>query len=454
MESAAGQDLRCPSVHMLTRSCNSHKSTTGCPRTPSPPLDDYQKPSSSNHSDSLPQGSFTTPSSPSQGEVSEPHGSVAGILYKWVNFGKGWRVRWFVLKNGVLSYYKVHGPDKITLSDEKYAAARIIGEESQKLIKRHRNIHRPRKSFGEVHLQVASIRQSSSDDKKFYIFTGTKTLHLRAENKDDRRAWLEALCAAKDYVQGGVTKQASEPPSFQMEVSTKLLRNRLLQEGVAESVIVDCEEILRAEFSVLLKHLNILEDNHINLLEKLKQLEGDKLELETTVVDESQNKAGAEGDALVEEGQDERAHSVVHDTFFGAVRINRRDDILAIVDSRWEFIRCSIHGMAAILHPFYKTPDLFGDIPLLTLRSEYLNLMLSEDEQLVIDGEMSSFMNNLGLTYLRSVATRPEATKLSLSWWQNYGRLGLPQLCKLASSTQASGLSKPGCSSHPYLGAR
>ncbi|MCO5579404.1 hypothetical protein L7F22_033259 [Adiantum nelumboides] len=88
--------------------------------------------------------------------------------------------------------------------------------------------------------------------------------------------------------------------------------------------------------------------------------------------------------------------------------------------------------MAAILHPFYKTPELFADIPLLTLRSEYLNLMLSEDDQLVIDGEMSSFMNNLGPTYLRSVATRSEATRFPLSWWQNYGRQGLPQLCKLA----------------------
>ncbi|MCO5577058.1 hypothetical protein L7F22_030880 [Adiantum nelumboides] len=112
--------------------------------------------------------------------------------------------------------------------------------------------------------------------------------------------------------------------------------------------------------------------------------------------------------------------------------LGRRDDILAIVDSRWEFMRRPIHGMVAILHPFYKTPELFGDIPLLTLRSEYLNLMLSEDDQLVIDGEMSSFMNNLGPTYLRSVATRSEATRFPLSWWQNYGRQGLPQLCKLA----------------------
>ncbi|KAJ4982192.1 hypothetical protein NE237_033029 [Protea cynaroides] len=47
------------------------------------------------------------------------NGSVAGILYKWVNYGKGWRSRWFVLDDGVLLYYKVHGPDKISTSPMK-----------------------------------------------------------------------------------------------------------------------------------------------------------------------------------------------------------------------------------------------------------------------------------------------------------------------------------------------
>jgi len=32
---------------------------------------------------------------------------VAGVLVKFVNLGKGWRSRLFVLKHGVLRYYKV-----------------------------------------------------------------------------------------------------------------------------------------------------------------------------------------------------------------------------------------------------------------------------------------------------------------------------------------------------------
>jgi hypothetical protein len=32
---------------------------------------------------------------------------VAGVLTKWVNLGQGWRHRLFVLRHGVLRYYRV-----------------------------------------------------------------------------------------------------------------------------------------------------------------------------------------------------------------------------------------------------------------------------------------------------------------------------------------------------------
>lgn len=35
---------------------------------------------------------------------------VVGVLVKYVNLGKGWRHRLFVLQNGVLRYYKVRCP--------------------------------------------------------------------------------------------------------------------------------------------------------------------------------------------------------------------------------------------------------------------------------------------------------------------------------------------------------
>lgn len=90
---------------------------------------------------------------------------ISGILYKWVNYGRGWRPRWFVLQDGVLSYYKIHGPDKIVVNQETEKGSRLIGDESmRRVMRQHSNHHRRigsgssspknRKPFGEVHLKV------------------------------------------------------------------------------------------------------------------------------------------------------------------------------------------------------------------------------------------------------------------------------------------------------------
>lgn len=97
---------------------------------------------------------------------------VCGILHKWVNYGKGWRPRWFVLQDGVLSYYKIHGPDKIMLSQESEKGARVIGEESLKRISRpvqKNSLSSSQKSrnkpVGEVHLKVFVLFFSESMDE-------------------------------------------------------------------------------------------------------------------------------------------------------------------------------------------------------------------------------------------------------------------------------------------------
>lgn len=88
-------------------------------------------------------------------------GVVAGILYKWVNYGKGWRSRWFTLEDGVLSYYKTHGPDKIVLSPEREKGLKVIGEESIRYMRKcsngsnyNRFGSKQWKPYGEIHLKV------------------------------------------------------------------------------------------------------------------------------------------------------------------------------------------------------------------------------------------------------------------------------------------------------------
>ena len=47
-------------------------------------------------------------------------------------------------------------------------------------------------------IQISSIKASKSDENRFYIFTGIKTLHLRAKIREDRKAWIDVLRAAKE----------------------------------------------------------------------------------------------------------------------------------------------------------------------------------------------------------------------------------------------------------------
>ncbi|KAJ4964760.1 hypothetical protein NE237_016609 [Protea cynaroides] len=219
---------------------------------------------------------------------------ICGILYKWVNYGKGWKSRWFVLQGGVLSYYKIHGPDKFVFNQLTEKGSKIIGEESLRQVNRPKNGQSQLcgKPLGEIHLKVSSIRESKSDDKRFSIFTGTKRLHLRAETKEDRTAWMEAFQAVKDLFPR-VSNSELMAPMDNVVVSTEKLRQRLLEEGVSEPTIQDSEQIMKGEFSALQNQLMLLNQKQCLLVDTLRQLETEKVDLENTLVDESQRQQGA-----------------------------------------------------------------------------------------------------------------------------------------------------------------
>lgn len=80
-----------------------------------------------------------------------------------------------------------------------------------------------------------------------------------------------------------------------------------------------------------------------------------------------------------------------------------------------------IHGMAALLHPLYKSPELFMDGSLLFLRDKFMTQVMSEEQQIQLDREMIGYSNNLGESYSRSVSMRPEVCKAPLDWWETHG---------------------------------
>lgn len=121
-------------------------------------------------------------------------------------------------------------------------------------------------------IQVSSIRASKSDDKRLYIFSGTKTLHLRCETEEDRNAWIDALLAAKDQFPRSLTSNDLGPMADIM-LSSEKLRARLLQEGLSEAVIRECESIMMSELLELHKQIKSQQQQHSILIDRLRQLE-------------------------------------------------------------------------------------------------------------------------------------------------------------------------------------
>lgn len=103
------------------------------------------------------------------------------------------------------------------------------------------------------------------------MYTGTKKrVHLRAESGEDRAAWVEALRAVKEMFP---RVSNADLMAESIVVSTERLRQRLLEEGVSEAAIQDCENIMRAELSQMHKHLVVLKQKQLLLIDTLRHLE-------------------------------------------------------------------------------------------------------------------------------------------------------------------------------------
>ncbi|KAJ4956268.1 hypothetical protein NE237_013051 [Protea cynaroides] len=218
--------------------------------------------------------------------------NVIEILYKWTNYSKGWRSRWFLLRNGVLSYSKRQPSENqnlLSTSDE----VQVIGDASNARLSRlHSRGRRKReKPVGVVHLKISSFRESRSDVQRFYIFTATKTLHLRTTSKNDRVVWINALLSTRNLFSLKPLDDKLSHISNDLSVSTKKLRNRLLEGGINEVLIQDCEQIMQSEFSELQGQLKLLCEERSNLLDDtLRQLEAANIKVEAPGLHESQYK--------------------------------------------------------------------------------------------------------------------------------------------------------------------
>ncbi|KAK9450282.1 Oxysterol-binding protein-domain-containing protein [Limtongia smithiae] len=91
---------------------------------------------------------------------------MKGYLKKWTNYTGGYKLRFFVLENGVLSYYKQQ--------DDAGTACR-----------------------GSINMRIATLHLDSSEKQRFIIIgKGSVRYHLRANHPVERNRWVWALTQA------------------------------------------------------------------------------------------------------------------------------------------------------------------------------------------------------------------------------------------------------------------
>ena len=95
---------------------------------------------------------------------------------------------------------------------------------------------------------------------------------MRAETRDDRAAWMDALQAVKDMFPRMSNSELMAPVD-NVVVATEKLRQRLLEEGTSEAAIQDSEQIMRNEFAAMQNQLMLLKQKHWLLFDTLRQLE-------------------------------------------------------------------------------------------------------------------------------------------------------------------------------------
>ena len=105
--------------------------------------------------------------------------SQKGYLKKWTNYARGSKLRWFVLENTTLSYYKHPGnefyEEKLTIDDTESACR------------------------GSLNMKNAKLKLDQSDKQKFEIISsgkGSVRYHLRANHPVEANRWIFALTQA------------------------------------------------------------------------------------------------------------------------------------------------------------------------------------------------------------------------------------------------------------------
>lgn len=121
---------------------------------------------------------------------------MEGVLWKWTNYWNGWQTRWFILENGILTYYRSH-------------------EEVNKGCK------------GSIKVQACEIIVHTIDMTRLDLdIPGEQHLYLKAATPQERQGWLVALGSAKACVQSRNKKDTSESIANNSDCNPDTLKSK------------------------------------------------------------------------------------------------------------------------------------------------------------------------------------------------------------------------------------
>jgi hypothetical protein len=96
---------------------------------------------------------------------------MQGVLYKWTNFASGYKPRWFVLEDGILSYYRNR--------EDATNACR-----------------------GSLNVGIAKLWIDHGDKNRFdLVGKGSVRYHLKANHPMEAKRWIVALTQAKQFLE-------------------------------------------------------------------------------------------------------------------------------------------------------------------------------------------------------------------------------------------------------------
>lgn len=166
---------------------------------------------------------------------------LEGYLRKWVNLMYGWKPRYFILHDGLL-----------TFCDKKGG-----------------------KMKGNIFLKIATISTIVEDPLRIVIHTGTNEIHLRTDTVEEQKKWLKALNEAQQetihkedfhaYPEKSIEKveKTLSPESKQIvkDVNLDSLKEKLAQLWVCQA---EFDETL-SHLAPKVKGIHHLHDNMIKL---------------------------------------------------------------------------------------------------------------------------------------------------------------------------------------------